>query len=160
LCTWIPSTSNTGTGLITGAGSSGIEQFALIHFAAGNGRRLALSRLLLQHDSKVEVNRPSRIGGQTAIYLAAQNGHLDCIRCLINQGADVNLPDRNGFSPLYMAVLMGHAVAVQLLIDNGAYGKCCFANRCSLYHQSLLRFINRCFASSVAARCFVLETYA
>ncbi|KAF6031090.1 hypothetical protein EB796_010566 [Bugula neritina] len=43
-----------------------------------------------------------------------------CVQMLITHGADVNLLDRNGMSPLMMAAKKGHAGAVKVLVEAGA----------------------------------------
>jgi hypothetical protein len=55
--------------------------------------------------------------GQTALVLAVTNDHLDCVRFLIDQGADPNIVDGNGDSPLHLA--KSQSVA-ELLLANGA----------------------------------------
>jgi hypothetical protein len=39
---------------------------------------------------------PIHYTGQTAVYLAAQNGRLESIQCLVEGGADVNQADAHG----------------------------------------------------------------
>jgi len=59
-------------------------------------------------------------GQRSAVYLAAMGGHADCIQILRSAGADVRLPDENGFSPLHMASAGGHTTAVEMLIKCSA----------------------------------------
>jgi hypothetical protein len=96
------------------------DQYTLLHYACGNGNAEA-TRMLLAVETTA-VNFASKRGGQSALYFAAQNGHVDCVRLLIEGRADVNQTDVRGYSPLYMAALMGHVDIVRLLIDSGAYG--------------------------------------
>lgn len=42
------------------------------------------------------------------------------MKLLISGGGDVNLCNKNGASPVYIAAENGHAEAVRLLLDNGA----------------------------------------
>ncbi|HKY06948.1 MAG TPA: ankyrin repeat domain-containing protein, partial [Candidatus Binatia bacterium] len=46
--------------------------------------------------------------------------HIDTLKALIDAGANVNLPDRNGHSPLMLARGRGYAVMVKLLEQAGA----------------------------------------
>ena len=50
----------------------------------------------------------------------AQNGHVDAIRLLAENGANVNSPDKNGYTPVYIAAYKGHADAIRVLAENGA----------------------------------------
>ncbi len=57
---------------------------------------------------------------QTPAFLAAQNNHPSVLRFLKESGADVDLWDRDGFTPLAVAAYEGHADVCELLIELGA----------------------------------------
>jgi ankyrin repeat protein len=57
--------------------------------------------------------------GATALFYAAA-GRTEVVRRLIQRGADVDLPDQTGKSPLMVAVLMNHPDTVGLLLAAGA----------------------------------------
>jgi ankyrin repeat protein len=59
------------------------------------------------------------VHGATALFYAATHGTAVLGR-LIQGGANVNLPDQRGRSPLIVAVLMNHIEAVGLLLAAGA----------------------------------------
>jgi ankyrin repeat protein len=50
---------------------------------------------------------------------AAQNGHLDVIKYLVDKGADVNLPNQFGTAPLLLAAACGHEDIVKFLLSRG-----------------------------------------
>ncbi len=55
----------------------------------------------------------------TALTLAAKNGHVEVVRALLNAGANVNQTDKNGLTPLMKAAYRGHSrVIVALLADS------------------------------------------
>jgi len=59
--------------------------------------------------------------GNTALHLAASNGHLDCCSLLVECNAHVNARcDADGDRPLHRAVRYGHAAVVALLVQHGA----------------------------------------
>ena len=51
---------------------------------------------------------------------AASKGDLEKARILINRGEDVNLKDKEGYTPLHLAAYEGHFEVVKLLVENGA----------------------------------------
>lgn len=53
-------------------------------------------------------------------HLAAGRGHLDCVALLVEKGAEVNVKDNDGVSPLIDALKGGHDQAAQFLLNNGA----------------------------------------
>jgi len=51
---------------------------------------------------------------------AAQEGHADVVRALLDKGADVNAKRRDGWTALMIAANNGHADVVHALLDKGA----------------------------------------
>jgi ankyrin repeat protein len=58
--------------------------------------------------------------GETALQLAAINGHLDVMKALIDKKADVNTADNTGWTPLMDAARNKKPAAARLLIAAGA----------------------------------------
>ncbi|KAM4013248.1 ankyrin repeat and SOCS box protein 2 [Anomaloglossus baeobatrachus] len=54
---------------------------------------------------------------ETALYLAAVNGHLDCIQHLLQSGAEPDIVNKSRETPLYKACERKNSAAVQLLVD-------------------------------------------
>lgn len=54
------------------------------------------------------------------IHIAAESGDLDTVRLMLEQGVDVNLRDRNGNTPLFLASRWGHFQVAQFLVQCGA----------------------------------------
>jgi ankyrin repeat protein len=40
------------------------------------------------------------------LFLASMAGHCDVIKCLLSSGADINLCDKQGQSPLFLASMI------------------------------------------------------
>ncbi|KAG7261511.1 hypothetical protein CRUP_010318, partial [Coryphaenoides rupestris] len=69
--------------------------------------------------------------GESALYLAAQHGHLAAVRPLLRACADVNQLTNDRSCALYAAVDGGHKEIVQLLVSegaevNGTHTACCW----------------------------------
>ncbi len=47
---------------------------------------------------------------------AARDGDIEAVRRLLASGADVNMEDKNGFTPLHAAAFQGHTECVRLLL--------------------------------------------
>lgn len=62
------------------------------------------------------------IGGATALHLAARQQNLEMATILIENGADVNATDNEGWTALMRASLAGKGDIVDLLLDKGAKG--------------------------------------
>ena len=66
-----------------------------------------------------DINMRTR-EGQTALHLAASNGHVPTARFLLQTGADIKLVDNNRKTALRLAAENGHLKAVKLLLTAGA----------------------------------------
>jgi ankyrin repeat protein len=95
-----------------GASTSGLESIQLIQAAStGNIDRV---QSILATKVNLDLDRGAAIGK------AAAAGHTQIVKLLIQAGANVNLSDRAGFTPIASAAYSGYAEIVNLLIDAGA----------------------------------------
>ncbi|CAB3979635.1 Myotrophin [Paramuricea clavata] len=60
------------------------------------------------------------MNGRNPIHFAADYGQREVIDYLVNQGADMNVPDKHGITPLLAAIYEGHLECVKLLLAKGA----------------------------------------
>ncbi len=67
-----------------------------------------------------DVNRMHPVWGISALSAATMHNRLEVMKVLIQKGADVNLPNRDGNRPLHIASLLGRHEAVKLLLEKGA----------------------------------------
>jgi ankyrin repeat protein len=56
--------------------------------------------------------------GFSPLLIAAQEGHVDVVRCLVESGAGINQTVHHGVSPLYIATLQGHVDVVRYLVSD------------------------------------------
>ena len=87
--------------------------------AARTGDLATVKRL---HEQGVDVDELTRYGA-TALSFACDKGHLDVVRYLVENGADVNVTDSfYEFNPLGWALFAEHDEIVKLLLEKGAEG--------------------------------------
>lgn len=65
------------------------------------------------------VNTPAG-GGNTALHMAAANGHVAICACLLEAGALTDTKNTAGNTPLHWAALNGHLDVCSLLLERGA----------------------------------------
>ena len=56
--------------------------------------------------------------GWTPLHTAI--GHIEIIRLLLQNGAEVNVKSNDGYTPLHYAAIRGHVEILHLLVENGA----------------------------------------
>lgn len=59
-------------------------------------------------------------GGYTPLHVASHFGHVNMVRFLIQNGADVNAINSHGYTPLHQAAQQGHTLIVNLLLEHQA----------------------------------------
>lgn len=81
-------------------------------------RDFSLVRTYISHG--VPVNASDRTLKETPLHAAASQGDLKIVEFLVLQGADVNMLDRFGDSPLELAAAHAHDATANFLSQRGA----------------------------------------
>ena len=66
------------------------------------------------------AHRPKQSTGSSVLTIASNNGHDNCVKMLIEAGADVNKTDDEGFTALIAASYYGNYRCVEYLLQSGA----------------------------------------
>jgi len=64
------------------------------------------------------VHSPLDDNGSYAVHLAAKMGSLSLLNLLNDYGAELNVRDANGLTPIYYAIRTNHADVVKFFIDH------------------------------------------
>ena len=91
------------------------------HFfkAAATGEVQVLKEML--HEGFDDINKTSVPKGyETALILAAKNNHVEAVKLLIQEGADIDLHRLGRGTALSAAIRAGHHMVVQELLSSGA----------------------------------------
>lgn len=59
-------------------------------------------------------------GGYTPLHVASHFGHVNMVRFLLQNGADVNAVNSHGYTPLHQAAQQGHQMVINLLLEGQA----------------------------------------
>lgn len=88
-----------------------------LYLAAGWNRDEQVGLLL---SAGAEVNLGNNNDDETALFNAANNGHLGPVKRLLAAGASLEKADIEGYTPLYLAAYNGYTEVVQHLLAAGA----------------------------------------
>ena len=86
-----------------------------LHYAILHNKPLALKRLL-----KENVDIQAEIAGTFPIHTAVRHGRVDCLKILLEHGANVNSADSLGCTPLHWAALRRKPLLMSILLEHGA----------------------------------------
>ncbi|XP_046527702.1 ankyrin repeat domain-containing protein 29 isoform X1 [Equus quagga] len=70
------------------------------------------------HSPSTRLHIP--VHGTTLLMVASYAGHIDCVKELVLQGADINLQRESGTTALFFAAQQGHNDVVRFLFEFGA----------------------------------------
>jgi ankyrin repeat protein len=76
---------------------------------------------ILVEKYQLDLNARNVNGATVLHFIVSNKGQPDSVRELIYLGADPNVRDANGATPLMIATEMGQAELTQVLLDNGPY---------------------------------------
>ena len=58
--------------------------------------------------------------GETPLHFATSSKQIECVKLLIERGADIKLAARAGLTPVHIAAGIGHSDILKVFIDSGA----------------------------------------
>ncbi|MCH5600242.1 ankyrin repeat domain-containing protein [Niabella ginsengisoli] len=92
--------------------------FPLWRAAADNN--IEIAKILLKRGANVKQRDKIKPAFSTAISYPCQEGYLDMVKLLVENGADVNIKEFRDFTPIRIAARNGHLDIVKYLADKGA----------------------------------------
>lgn len=106
-----PDDANDGT-----ASPNPLKQLDFM-MAVLEGRNDDVERYLRGNQHRININETESTQGQPPITIAVVLNHVSTVKSLIAAGADVNIPDKNGFAPLGHALKNTNLELMKILLD-------------------------------------------
>lgn len=75
-------------------------------------------------EGAVDIDAVDEVDSYSAMMMSAEAGHLDIVRALRDAGADVEIRDSYGRTPLYAASVAGHIDVVRFLVREAGADVC------------------------------------
>jgi hypothetical protein len=82
--------------------------------------RLFELKVIIKSIAKADIDKADVTNQRTALHWAALCRNLDCARILVQAGANLDLQDKEGRTPLHNAVQNADRAMIKMLIKNGA----------------------------------------
>ena len=108
--------------------------------------------LFVVPDDRVLLN-VQNVDGDFPLHTAIRNGNVDCVQMLLDNGAEVNLTNHKGQTPLHLAAEVGKLCEVGLLVQHPSIryvtydlkGMTPFHVALSSYNHALVPFLAKYF---------------
>lgn len=81
-----------------------------------------LSNPTPQNPTQLSLINAQNEAGNTPLHWAALNGHLECVKALIDNGADPTVTNRAGHDPVYEAEVNDRREVVEWVLREGGEG--------------------------------------
>ena len=91
-----------------------------LHFEIRMNNSHGVENLLRKPLNPDRIDQDSSQDSETALHMAADFGHVECVALLLEAGADKDAADENGQTALHAAAWNGHSEVVKLLLEAGA----------------------------------------
>ncbi|KAF5021692.1 hypothetical protein F66182_6249 [Fusarium sp. NRRL 66182] len=91
------------------------DVYNALQLAAAGGHRDFVSTLLEATPLDREINSITPRDGRSPAHLAASSGSLDCVKILMQAGANFQVKDSAGRTPLFLALLNAHQEVIEYL---------------------------------------------
>lgn len=98
-------------------------------------------------NKKQKINEGD-LNGFSPLILAVQNNHFEIAEYLLQNDADLHIPDKNGYMSIHWAAIKGNIKMLQLLIEKGAgINSCGYQDRTPLHeaiiygHNNVIEFL-------------------
>lgn len=101
----------------------GVFGYTPLHEAVASGKSNVLN-YVLDRTNNAHVNCRAN-SGYTPLHLAASSGHGECVRTLLQHGADISITDEYGKTPKQTAELSSKGSIVRLLRSEGELVEVC-----------------------------------
>eukprot|EP01060_Flectonema_neradi_P013063 TRINITY_DN1984_c0_g1_i1.p1 TRINITY_DN1984_c0_g1~~TRINITY_DN1984_c0_g1_i1.p1 ORF type:complete len:502 (+),score=83.02 TRINITY_DN1984_c0_g1_i1:34-1539(+) len=101
-------------------GTTSTEGETVLHSAVLSGDSDVIRCIVSTSLGSPALDKPSTSTGSTPLHYAASIGAMGTLRTLLSLGADVDLVDNNGYTPLHVAHISGHLAVAELLVTHGA----------------------------------------
>jgi hypothetical protein len=104
-----------------GRGATGGDSESFLHPSIMEAAKNADVAVLKQWvgDERCVIDAQMASDGMTALHTAAQHGHANVVRMLIDHGADTLVVDASLRTPLHLVAMGGHGLCVKALLDAG-----------------------------------------
>lgn len=96
------------------------DGYTALHLAALNNH-VQIAELLIRV-GKANLDRQN-VNLQTALHLAVERQHVQIVKLLVREGANLNIPDKDGDTPLHEALRHHTLSQLRQLQDNEGFGK-------------------------------------
>jgi len=91
-------------------------------YLASDGGHIKVVKVLIKDEYWKDVNKnyinDTSVGGKTALFAAAMNGHADVVDLLLKKGADTTKKSSDGLTPLEATIIGRHTAVVKLLFEH------------------------------------------
>lgn len=91
----------------------------ILGVAAQQGQ-VGIVERVLEEDVQASINAPTDEEGQTPLWVASHDNHLEIVQLLLDQNASIDARDWRGCSPLWAAAQEGNYAVVNELLSRGA----------------------------------------